>query len=200
MITYPGHMVSTLARTSLPLSMALALSGCASAAGQPSLAPEDPTGESQPEPATEAPAPAPAIPNSAEALAERLDRITAIEISDGDNVIAKLTEAQLSAVTAELATAGVGGISATSPPWPGYSVLVHVQDRPEPFVATVVALGSLRLNAREPYALKIADAQGSLDADNIAELGPCNAMWDLMTALVGPTASKEYQRRPVPPL
>ncbi|MGH1348977.1 MAG: hypothetical protein ACRBN8_46015 [Nannocystales bacterium] len=76
-------------------------------------------------------------------------------------------------------------------------MLIHVEGRPEPFVASVVvAGGGLRLNPRAPSALGIADCEGSLDVDNIAELGPWDAMWDAMTALVGPTASKEYQAAP----
>jgi hypothetical protein len=137
--------------------------------------------------------------NSGAALVAAAERITHLELSDGEQTILRFDDAVRDELVASLREEQDNGLSATSPPWPGYWVLVHVEGRAEPFVASIVAGGALRLNARDPLALEIATPEGAPDFENISDVGYSELLFDAAAMKLGPPESKEYRLPPDAP-
>lgn len=192
------------------LSLA-ALAGCAHAdppatSVTPEPQPVASTSEGDPPPAVLAPeqegAPLADVDldaNSGAALIALADRITHVELRFGDETILRFDDAVRDQIVETLREAKLAdSLSATSPPWPDYWVILHVEGRDEPFVASIISMGGLRINARDPYSLMIADDEGLPDFENIEDVGYSDLLYDAVAERVGPPQGKEYQKAPRP--
>lgn len=133
--------------------------------------------------------------NSGEALLASVDAITHLELSDGQRVVLRFDDAVRDELVESLREAEiVDSLAMTPSPWPEARVLIHVEGRDAPFVASILAGGQLRLNAREPWGNRIADEEGAPDFEKVRDLGYSEALWDAAAAELGPGESIEHRR------
>ncbi len=146
------------------------------------------------------PSPAPErLDNSGEALVAHADRITHLELSDGERALMRFDDAVRDELVDSLRDEIVSeGLSASAPPWPGYFVLVYIEGHDAPIITSLRAVGGLRVNARDPYSLLIADDEGVPDFENIKDVGYSELLYDAVSERLGHPRSKEYQAAPPP--